>query len=428
MKLVPRQRTILKRYLRDSPKILILEGAVRSGKTFLNNAIFYMLVRGQTGAGKHFIITGHTLGSIKRNVLEPMSMDLGLNAKMDNNGMLRMFGNFVHCFGSDRADSYKAMTGMTGAGWYANEVTLQHDNSIQEAFNRCSDPDAQIIWDTNPDYPEHPIKLNFIDCSGERLSSGRLRIQAFHFQLDDNPTLSGEYIENLKRSTASGMWYDRRIKGLWTAAEGLVYEDWNPEVHVVDPFPIPEDWPRYRAIDLGYNNPFVCLWGAQDHDGRLYIYQEYFKNHTLITDHAKKIKQLSGIKYDDAGKITDKGEKYLWTVSDHDAQERLEYESHDIPTKPANKAVTLGIEYTAQRMAEQIDKRPRVMIFDTCTELIRQIGTYRWRPSEEGKPYKEEPLKVDDDGPDVLRYMITELDHNSSPIIKAGFRGYAPRR
>ena len=362
-----------------------------------------MEIMGNAGAGKHFILTGHSLGALKRNVTEPMNEQLGLNIKMDNNGMFELFGNKVHCFGAEKADSYKSMTGMTAAGWYGNEITLQHENSIQEAFNRCSDPDARIIWDTNPDYPEHPIKRQFIDQSGEILDSGRLRILSFHFQIDDNPFLSSEYIDNLKRSTPAGMWYDRRIKGLWVAAEGLVYEDWNPGVHVIEPFDIPDDWQRVRSIDLGYNNPFVCLWGACDHDGRLFIYDEHYADHQLIEWHADRIKRRKG--------------KYIWTVRDHDAQEGAELEANGVSTWPAQKDVDAGIQKVALRMRVQEDGKPRLFVFRSCENTRRELGMYRWQERREDKPLKEEPMKVNDHTCDALRYMVMELDSGGFILV-----------
>ncbi|OLS31890.1 MAG: hypothetical protein HeimAB125_14520, partial [Candidatus Heimdallarchaeota archaeon AB_125] len=183
----------------ETPKITILEGAVRSGKTFLNNLLFYSEVRKHTGAGYHYIITGHTVSSIKRNVLEPLSEQFDKDTKISSDGSFTLSGNTVHCFGADKAHSYKTMTGMTAHGWYGNEVTLQHPNTITEAFNRCSGEDARIFWDTNPDYPEHPIKINYVDKSGELLSNEQLWIKSWHFELDDNPFLPAEYVENIKR-------------------------------------------------------------------------------------------------------------------------------------------------------------------------------------------------------------------------------------
>ena len=412
------------------PTHLILEGSVRSGKTFADLLLWNSHVQGIPAPGKDFIVTGYTIGAIERNIIQPLGGVLGSNITLDQFGRFDMGPHKINCFGTDKEKSFKPMQGMTSFGWLANEVSTHHVNSIVEAFQRCSGPGFRIFWETNPDHPYHRVKTDYIDKSGLTNDDGHLIIKAFHFELDDNETLTKEYVDFIKRTTPAGMWYDRRIKGLWVAAEGIVYEGFDRNTHIYDPadpkYHIPKDWQRVRGIDFGTIHPFVMLWGAIDPDGRLYIYREYFRTNTLIKDHAHKIKVLSG-HIDEADKKLTDGEKYLWTVSDHDAQERLEYESHDIYTRPANKDVKLGIDLTATRMVKQIDERPRVMISKDCPELARQLGIYRWLPFEEGKPYREEPLKVDDDGPDVLRYIVMEIDYNTTPIIKPGFRGYKPR-
>lgn len=410
-----KQHAIIHEVNKEQPKHIVLEGAVRSGKTHCNNILWISHIGNTPPPRKDFIMTGYTIGSLERNVIAPLSDYLGVSITLDQFGRFDFAGHTINCFGANTETAYRAMQGMTSYGWYANEVTAQNRNTVTEAFQRCSGEGTRIFWDTNPDHPFHYVKTRYVDANGLVNDSGELLIRSYHFQLADNELLTPEYIEQIKRSTPSGMWYDRRIKGLWVAAEGIIYESFRREDHVCEPFGIPDNWQRVRGIDFGTVHPFVVLWGAIDPDGRLYIYREYYKTNTLIKQHAEKIKELSG------------EERYLWTVSDHDLQERIEYEAHDIPTMPANKAVKLGLDLTAQRMVKQVDGRPRVMIFNTCTELIRQLGTYSWLPFEEGKPYREEPLKVDDDGPDVLRYIIMELDYSSAPIIEAGFRGYRPR-
>jgi PBSX family phage terminase large subunit len=300
------------------------------------------------------------------------------------------------------------MTGMTGYGWYANEVVLQHRNTITEAFNRCSGENARIFWDTNPDYPEHPVKVDYINHSGDLLESGRVRIKSWHFELEDNTFLTAEYLENVKVTTPPGMWYDRRIKGLWVSAEGLVYEGWNPEAHVIEPFEIPAEWPRVFGIDWGFVNPFVILFGAIDTDGRLYIYDEYYKTNTLIRDHAKEFYRR--INYKDAeGRI--QKQEFSWGVADHDAQDNAEIRAFGINTRPAQKDVLIGLQKVAERLVIRQDGRPRVMIFKNCANVRREVGNYRWQELKDGKPAKEEPLKIDDHGPDVLRYIVMQLDH-----------------
>lgn len=424
--LTHKQAVILSHYNKHEPHHLIMEGAVRSGKTHLNNLLWIMHVALLPPPSKSVILTGTTIGSLERNVLTPLEELTGRKITLNNFNEFRMGRHKVCCFGTNQETSYRAMQGMTSFGWYANEIVNSHPSSIIEAFNRCSGEGSRIFWDSNPDHPYHNVKINFIDKSGLRNEQGQLLIQSFHFQLEDNETLSPEYIEQVKRNTPAGMWYDRRIKGLWVAAEGIIYEAFDRNKHVCEPFQIPADWQRVRGIDFGTVHPFVMLWGAIDPDGRLFIYREYYKTNTLIKSHAETIKRLSG-HIDESGKKTS-GETYLWTVSDHDLQERIEYDALDIPTAPANKAVKMGLDLVAQRMVDQIDDRPRLQIFKTCTELTRQIGIYRWLPYEEGKPYREEPLKVDDDGPDVLRYIVMGLDFSSAPKIESGFRGYNPDR
>ncbi|HUW13631.1 MAG TPA: PBSX family phage terminase large subunit [Anaerolineae bacterium] len=392
MKLSSKQIEVIRHWNRERPLITINEGAVRSGKTFVDNLLFLRHVAGYTDKKVDFIITGYTVPSTVRNVLQPLSDQFGIDTHLNTYNQFQLFGNRLHVFGGDAADSYKAMTGMTSYGWYGNEVAHQHENTIREAFNRTSGEGFRIIWDTNPDAPEHPIKVDYIDKSGERLESGRERIKAFHWQLEDNPFLPAEYLENLKRSTPAGMWYDRSILGLWVAAEGLVYQEWQRDVHVYKPFAIPADWPRIGGIDLGAVHPFVHLWGALDPDKRLYIYAEHYKAGALLSEHAEAIKRVGLLKR---------------IACDHDAQERMELESYGVHTIAAQKAVLQGIEKVAQRIHVQIDGRPRLYVSEDCPNLIREMGLYRWND----RKTKDEPIKLNDDCEDALRYLCMEADN-----------------
>ena len=318
MILSPKQKRVIAYYFKYKPKITILEGAVRSGKTYVNNWMFVDHVH--NFKSKDFIITGHTISSIERNIIKPLYDDLDIKVHLTQRNNFELFDNKIHCFGADKSDSYQAMTGMTSFGWYGNEITLQHPNTIKEAFNRCSGDGFLIFWDTNPDYPDHPIKINYVDKTGEKLDNGQIRIKAHHFALDDNIHLNKDYIENLKKSTPKGMWYNRRILGLWVAAEGVVYENFDKEIHVIESFKIPDTWERIRGIDFGYTNPFCMLWGAIDNDGRLYIYQEHFQAQMLIKDHVKKIQdiisKISETPVTEVGHIIESGEEIILILPD----------------------------------------------------------------------------------------------------------------
>jgi phage terminase large subunit len=153
-------------------------------------------------------------------------------------------------------------------------------------------PYQQLIGDTNPDKPSHWLK--------KRCDSGKtLLLESRH---EDNPRLwdapaqcwtpEGEaYIAKL--DALSGPRKERLRFGRWTQAEGLVYSDWDPAVHVVERREIPVTWPRYLAVDFGYTSAFICQWWAEDNDGRLWLYREIVHTHRLVEDHARQILALS---------------------------------------------------------------------------------------------------------------------------------------
>lgn len=99
----------------------------------------------------------------------------------------------------------------------------------------------------------------------------------------DNPHLSDDYIFELEQKPEKL----RRalLEGCWDAFEGQVFVEWTDDAehyadrrwtHVIDPFPIPAHWRRYRSFDFGYSKPFSVGWWAVDEDGVLYRYRELY--------------------------------------------------------------------------------------------------------------------------------------------------------
>jgi hypothetical protein len=90
--------------------------------------------------------------------------------------------------------------------------------------------------------------------------------EVFYADLNDNRKSRGAYIDDREIDELIAQWpaeiQETRIKGRFAAFFGAVYKTFNRSVHVIKPFKIPTDWPRYRAIDWGFNNPFVRLIGA----------------------------------------------------------------------------------------------------------------------------------------------------------------------
>lgn len=298
-------------------------------------------------------------------------------------------------------------------------------------------PVQQMLGDVNPGPPTHWIK--------QRANSGKLQLwDTYH---EDNPSLfsrdgtitsEGErYLARLDQLT--GVRYLRYRKGLWVAAEGMVYEDtWNRAYNLVDRFSLPKTWPRYLAVDFGYVHPFVCLWGAVDPDGRVYIYRQIYKTKTLVEDHARSIAVASGWFHllpkehprhqDRPAEWADPLPREI--ICDHDAEDRMTLQKHlGLYTTPAKKSVGDGIQAVASRFRPAGDGKPRLMILrDSLFELDRDLAerklptcledepeSYIW-DTRQGMRKGEQPVKESDDALDACRYLIAHLDLQSSTV------------
>lgn len=382
----------------NAPKITILEGAVRSGKSYINNILWIKHVLRFRNRGVKFIMTGSTIASLKRNVLDDLEGIFGINTFLNQNNEFRMFGNSVACFGSDSANAYKPLKGFTAYGWYANEVTEHHINTVDQAFKRCSGEGARIFWDTNPGPPNHHIKANYIDHDGERLASGKMLVKSWHFVLDDNEYLEKEYIESLKRATPTGMWYDRDILGLWVAAEGMIYKDFDLSKHVVDK--APESMKEYFAgVDWGYDHHGVMGVYGVDNDGRKYRLFEVAERER-------------GIEYwiKEARAVKEKHGNIPFYCDPSEPGFIASFQKAGLNAMRADNNVIPGISY----VASCFKKNEFFIVRDRNKLFLSEIYNYRWRQSGTD----EAPIKEDDDAMDETRYALFTHSVKSGRVIR----------
>jgi phage terminase large subunit len=272
-------------------------------------------------------------------------------------------------------------------------------------------PYTQLIGDCNPDVPTHWIK-------------NRQRLKIFEQLHRYNPSLYDQETGELTprgiktMEVLNGLTGLRRKRGLenkWVSAEGQVYDDFDADVHVIPRFEIPAGWTRYRAIDFGYTNPFVCQWWAVDHDGRLYLYREIYMTHRTVKVHAEQINRLS------------EGEFFEATIADHDAEDRATLLESGIRTVGAKKEISVGIQAVQERLKIQGDNKPRLFILEDSLveadhELYREypgdtqpvnteqeFGSYVWPDGKDGRPNKEVPVDAYNHGMDSMRYMVMAI-------------------
>jgi PBSX family phage terminase large subunit len=298
---------------------------------------------------------------------------------------------------------------------YVNQTEELALDDWETLATRCTGrgavmPYTRLFGDCNPGPPHHWIK--------QRAREGKLLL--LESRHEDNPTLydeqgtqtvQGERTMGILDSL-TGVRKLRLRHGKWAQAEGVVYETFDSNVHVVPRRPIPREWARIRSIDFGYTNPFVCQWWAIDPDGRAYLYREIYRTKRLVQEHAGRIVELSA------------GEHYETTIADHDAEDRATLDKYGIPTEPAKKWVSPGIQAVTDRLKVSGDGRPRLFVMSGalvesdpdlvdaklpyCTE--HEFEAYSWPKDKDGKPKKEDPEKKHDHGMDAMRYAIAYLD------------------
>lgn len=114
----------------------------------------------------------------------------------------------------------------------------------------------------------------------------------------DNPHLSPEARRQLE-CTFAGMTEAQRAArrhGKFVALEGLAYPMFDRSIHVVEPFPIPPEWPRYRVLDWGTRVPTAVLWAARSPENQLVLYREHYQELRTVGWHARRIRELEGWK------------------------------------------------------------------------------------------------------------------------------------
>lgn len=272
---------------------MINYGAKRSGKTVIDNDLFLMELRAVRKRADRknireplYILAGVSSKTIEQNILNPLRNKYGIEFKFDKHGNFTLFGVKVILAYTGSISGLGAIRGLTSFGAYVNEATMANKYVFKEIMDRCSEDEAKIICDTNPDHPQHWLKTDYLDND-----KPEVRVASTHFTLDDNDAFLGqEYIDNQKAMTPSGMMYERDILGLWVSGEGMVYQDFDKKRMVVDE--APKDLHYYAGVDWGYDHKGSIVLFGDDDKGNTYLIEEYTKKHKFIDYWVKIAKDI----------------------------------------------------------------------------------------------------------------------------------------
>ncbi|MGC2607798.1 MAG: PBSX family phage terminase large subunit [Silvibacterium sp.] len=381
---------------KDRP-INILEGAVRSGKTWCLHPKALYCCAYNVGGRKLF--TGVSKQSVYNNVLTDLFDLVGpRNYRYNRNtGQLRLYGTDWLVIGAKDEGSERYVRGLTVGIALCDELSLMPRSFFQMLLTRMSPEGARLYGTTNPDSPYHWLKTDYLDNADLRAKN---LLWSDHFTMADNPNLSPGFLEAQKR-LYRGFFHKRFIEGLWVIAEGAIYKDsWSDDL-VYDR----QDEPiglrgqggyqqRIIAVDYGTTNPMVFL-DIYD-DGRLFwVTREYY------WDSAVEMRQKTDAEYaDDLAHFIGPHGAAKVIIDPSAASFKAEMLKRGIWHVDADNEVNEGICITSMVLNQRLVRFCR----QSTPKTIQEMQTYAW-DAKAAQRGEEKPLKVHDHGPDAFRYF-----------------------
>ena len=180
---------------------------------------------------------------------------------------------------------------------------------------------------------------------------------------------------------------------------GQAFPEFDKSVHVVKPFQIPREWPKWRAIDYGYAVPYGCGWFTRSPAGHIFMYREDYGAGLTAPEQAMRVRVLSA------------GEDYFATVLDPAcwAEQRegkryksvaYEYIEHGVEVTRASNQRVAGWQRLHSLLAYGENVPPGLMIFDTCHNTIRTLPLM---VKDATKP-EDIDTTLEDHAADLVRY------------------------
>jgi PBSX family phage terminase large subunit len=327
------------------------------------------------------VAVGKTNSTLKRNFVDPLFEMLGIDVKFyAGKQEVVLYGRTIVLIGANDERAEGKIRGNTFAGAMVDEATLLPESFFVTLLARLSLPGAQVFLTTNPDSPFHWLKKNYIDRIDE------IDLKLFSFNLEDNPSLTETFKNNLKREFR-GLWYKRFIEGQWCLAEGVIYDFFDERIHCLDLSPTSS---RYFVCGVDYGTTNPCAFTLVGYDPsaypNLWVEDEY------VWDSRERNRQKTDSEYaEDLKKFLANKNVKAVVIDPSAASFKVECTRQGIQNiMDANNDVLDGIRYTSKLLSNGTLK-----VCKKCKNLIKEIQTYSW-DEKSLKLGEDRPLKQND--------------------------------
>lgn len=388
----PKQRRVLTWWTSERWESILCDGAVRSGKTFCMGLSFFLWAQRRFD-GRQFGVCGKTIASVRRNMLAevvPCLRRLGMTVRerRSEHALTVRFGgheNTFLLFGGRDESSAALIQGATLAGVLLDEAALMPRSFVEQACARCSVPGSRLWLNCNPEGPQHWLYQEWV-CKAEARRTLHL-----HFTMDDNPALTPRIRARYRRAY-TGVFYRRFVLGEWTAAQGLVYDFFDPERHARD---VPEGpFGEWRiSVDYGTANPASFgLWGR--------IGEVWYCTAEYYYDSRRAGRQKTDAEYvEDLKRLAGERRIARVIVDPSAASFITALRQAGFSVVKANNDVADGIRVTADLL-----RRGQLVLCRTCGDCLREMALYCW----EDRGDRDAPRKEHDHAMDEMRYFAMD--------------------
>ena len=250
----------------------------------------------------------------------------------------------------------------------------------------------------------HWVKKRYLDPSPPNesfIGQDKITRRFIPARLEDNPYLAadGKYEQMLQSLPA--VQRKQLLEGNWDVAEGAAFVEFDYDTHCIDPFELPRHWERVKGIDYGYAAESACIWAAIDpSDETLIVYRELYQKGLTGEDLALRIFEFEKEDRLSVNGVLD-GAAWARTGSTGPTVgEVLSRAGHKL--RRADKNRIQGKIQIHERLKIADNGRPKMQIFKTCPNLIRELQSI---PLDPNKP-EDVDTKASDHAYDALRYLV----------------------
>lgn len=380
--------------------------------------------------GINILLLRRTLGELTENHINPLLRELNGIARYRqvDHEFLFLNGSRIKCGYCDTEVDVKRYQGAAFDIMGFEEATQFTESQYDfiKTANRPSDTGKamhyprRIYYTCNPGGVGHQwVKRLFID----RNYRNKEKPEDYVFvpaKVWDNTVLleaDPEYVtllENLSPDLRRA-----HLDGDWDIWAGQYFTEWREDIHVIAPFAIPDHWLRFRAIDYGLDR-LVCLWGASDENGNIYVYREYCVSDRIVSDAARDILERS-----DGRELCTYAPKDLMARSRETGVPRTEtFALCGLPLTVVSNSRVAGWSNMHEWLMPRADNEPRLHVFNTCRELIEDMPLLL---HDEKTPddVATEPHSITH-APDALRYMLDGRPLATEPLPVEPVSPFAP--